>query len=253
MGKIIAVMNQKGGVGKTTTTVNLGIGFKNLGKKPLLVDLDPQANLTSSLGIPHRSLENTIYELLKGEATFEQIVVHANEVDLLPSAVSLSGADIELSSIPGREMLLKEALQERANDYDLIFIDCPPNLGLLTLNALTAANEIFIPIQAEYLPLEGVNFLLETVEIIRKRLNKNLQIAGVIITRYDSRKNLHHEIIDMVRGYFGDKLFKTYIRDNVSLAEAPSFGKDIFSYKPDSFGAKDYENLCQEILKREVI
>jgi chromosome partitioning protein len=253
MGKIIGVMNQKGGVGKTTTTANLGVGLKNLGKKILVVDLDPQANLTSALGLKHRTLEFTIYNLLKDAATFEQVVVCQNGLYVLPSSVSLSGADIELSNIAGRELLLKEALHDISPQFDCILIDCPPNLGLLTLNALTAANELLIPIQAEYLPLEGMSFLLETVEIVKKRLNKDLKIAGVVVTRYDARQNLHREVVEIIRSHFNDKLFHTLIRSNIALAEAPSFGQDIFTYKPDCAGAKDYASLCEEIINREVI
>ena len=253
MGKVICIMNQKGGVGKTTTTINLGAGFKILGKKVLLVDLDSQANLTSSVGLIHRDLEFTIYDLLKGTATFEQVVVFHNQLYVIPASSALSGADLELAGVAGREMLLKEGLVDHTSGFDITLIDCPPNLGLLTLNALTATDEVFIPIHAEYLPLEGVSYLLETVEIVKKRLNRNLVISGVIITRYDSRQKLHREVVDLIRNHFGDKLFDTFIRANISLAEAPSFGRDIFTYKPESSGARDYANLCQEILRREVI
>lgn len=253
MGKILCLMNQKGGVGKTTTTVNLGTGLKNLGKKVLLVDMDPQANLTTAIGLKRQMLEYTIYDLLKDETLVENVVIARNGLHIIPASVALSGADIELSGIAGRELLLKEILDEVVNQFDCILIDCPPNLGLLTLNALTAAHEIIIPVQAEYLPLEGMSFLLETIEIVKKRLNKDLRIAGVIITRYDSRQNLHREIVEIIREHFKDKLFNTFIRTNIALAEAPSFGQDIFTYKPDSSGARDYESLCQEIIKREVI
>lgn len=252
MGKVICVMNQKGGVGKTTTTVNLGAGLKNMGKKMLLIDLDPQANLTASLGID-KNLKYSVYNLLKSETTIKEVMVAQNGLYVIPSAVALSGADLELSTIAGRELLLKEALDSISHEFDGILIDCPPNLGLLALNALTAADGILMPIQAEYLPLEGMSFLMETIDIIRKRLNKTLEIAGVVITRFNSRQQLHKEISEIISSHFGDKLFTTYIRSNVSLAEAPSFGQDIFSYKPDSMGAKDYQSLCEEIIKREVV
>jgi chromosome partitioning protein len=253
MGKVIGITNQKGGVGKTTTTVNLGVGLGNLGKKVLLVDLDPQGNLTSAIGLKNQPYESTIYELLKAEASFEQVSTFHNGVSIIPASVSLSGADIELSTIPGRELLLKEALDKISNRFDCILIDCPPSLGLLTLNALTAADEIFIPLQAEYLPLEGVKILLETIDVVRRRLNKGLKIAGVIVTMYDSRQNLHREVVEIIRNHFGDRVFNTFIRKNVTLAEAPSFGQDIYVYMPNSAGAKDYIELCKEIVKREVV
>ena len=253
MGKIICITNQKGGVGKTTTTLNLGVGLKNFGKKVLLVDLDPQANLTSALGLKNQSFEFSIYDLLKAEAQFDRVVIFQNGVHIIPSSISLSGADIELSSIPGRELLLKEALSSISSRFDVILIDCPPTLGLLTLNGLTAADALLVPIQSEYLPLEGVKFLLETIDIVKKRLNRNLEIAGVIVTLYDSRQNLHREVVEIIRNHFNDKVFHTFIRKNISLAEAPSFGQDIYAYKPGSAGAKDYSDLCKEIIKREVI
>ncbi len=253
MGKVFCMMNQKGGVGKTTTAVNLGVGLQNLGKKMLLIDLDPQANMTSSLGIPSRTLKYSIYDLLKGKAALEEVVVDRNGLCLIPSSIALSGADIEFSSIPGRELLLKEALSGVIENFDGILIDCPPTLGLLVLNALTAAHEVIIPVQAEFLPLEGLSFLMETVEVVRKRLNKNLEISGVVVTMYNSRQNLHKEAIDILQNHFGDKAFKTYIRSNISLAEAPGYGQDIFTYKPDSIGAVDYQRLCKEFIEREVL
>jgi chromosome partitioning protein len=181
------------------------------------------------------------------------VVVFHNGVYIIPSSVSLSGADIELSSIPGRELLLKEAISSISSRFDVILIDCPPTLGLLTLNGLTAAEAILVPIQAEYLPLEGVKFLLDTIDIVKKRLNSSLEIAGIIVTLYDSRQNLHREVVEIIRNHFNDKVFHTFIRKNISLAEAPSFGQDIYAYKPNSAGAKDYSALCKEIVKREVI
>jgi chromosome partitioning protein len=253
MGKIICITNQKGGVGKTTTAVNLGIGLNFHGKKILLVDLDPQASLTSAIGLKNQVFEFTIYDLLKGNALFDQVAVFHDGVWVIPSSISLSGADIELSTLPGRELLLTEVLNQVSRRFDGIIIDCPPSLGLLTLNALTAANAILIPIQAEYLPLEGVKILLETVEIVKSRLNKNLTTAGVIVTLYDSRQTLDREVAELIRQHFKDRVFKTYIRKNVSLAEAPSFGSDIYKYKPDSAGAKDYADLCREVIERGVI
>jgi chromosome partitioning protein len=251
--KVIAITNQKGGVGKTTTTVNLGVGLKSQGKKVLLVDLDPQASLTSAIGLKNREFEWTIYDLLKGKAEIERAVISYNEISIIPSAIALSGADIELATIPGRELLLKEVLDRISGRFDCILIDCPPSLGLLTLNALTASNKIIIPLQAEYLPLEGVKILLDTVDIVKKRLNKSIEIAGVIINMYDPRQILQREVLETIRKRFESKVFNSFIRKNVSLAEAPGFGQDIFNYKPDSPGAKDFTALCREIIDREVV
>lgn len=252
MTKIIALINQKGGVGKTTSTVNIGAGLQKAGKKVLLVDLDPQAHLTYSLGIEAHELENTVYELLKSETRFDQVVVDREGIDVIPASLDLSGAEIELSGIPGRELLLKEGL-ESATAYDYVLLDCAPSLGLLTVNALTTAHEVFIPLHTEFLPLQGMSKLLQTIDIVKKRLNRNIQVTGIIATRFDGRKNLHREVIEKVRNFqdFDQKLFKTFIRENVALAEAPSFGKTIFEHKPDSHGSDDYLNLCQEILNRK--
>lgn len=249
--RIIAVANQKGGVGKTTSTVNIGSGLSKLGKKCLLIDLDPQANLTSSSGFKPHELKITIYQLLKNEANLADVLLKSkNGYSLIPASLELSGAEIELSGIAGRELLLKEAIEENTSKFDYILIDCPPSLGILTLNAFTTANEVFIPLQAEYLATQGMSKLFQTIEIVKKRLNRKIEITGIIATLYDSRKKLNREVIEMVIGHFEDKLFNTYIRDNVSLAEAPSHGQDIFRYKKDSSGAIDYMALSQEILKR---
>ncbi len=252
MGKVICIANQKGGVGKTTTAVNLGMGLELQGKNVLLVDLDPQSSLTSSIGLKNQSFKYTVYDLLKGEAAVDDAALFHNGVQVIPSSIDLSGADIELSGIPGRELLLKEALSGVAGRYDCILIDCPPSLGLLTLNAMTAAHRLIIPIQPEYLPLEGVKMLMETLDIVKKRLNKDLEISGVIVTMYDPRQKLGREVMEIIREYFKEKVFTTYIRKNVSLAEAPGFGQDIYRYKPDSIGAQDYSELCREMIRREV-
>lgn len=249
--RVIALVNQKGGVGKTTSTKNIGAGLTILGKKVLLVDLDPQANLTYSLGIKAHELEKTIYEVLKGEAKAKDAILkQKNGLSVLPASITLSGAEIELSGTAGREFLLKEALSDIFVNYDFILLDCPPSLGLLTLNALTTATEVFIPLQTEYLALHGMSKLLETVNIIKKRLNDKLEITGIIGTLYDSRKKLNNEVISSIKEHFGKKLFKRVIRDNISLAEAPSYGQDIFTYKSDSKGAEDYSELCKEILRK---
>ncbi len=243
-------MNQKGGVGKTTSTVNIGAGLNKLGKRVLLIDLDPQANLTYSLGIQGHDLRKTIYELLKGQISTSDVIVEKNGLQVIPASLDLSGAEIELSGMAGREFLLRESLT-KLSDLDYVLLDCPPSLGLLTLNSLVAADEVYIPVQSEFLALQGMSKLLQTVEIVQKRLNPSLEITGIIGTRYDSRKTLNKEVVQKIQSYFGAKLFKTLIRDNVALAEAPSHGQDIFAYKSDSNGAEDYLKLCKEILKRE--
>ncbi|MBA7491577.1 Sporulation initiation inhibitor protein Soj [subsurface metagenome] len=247
--QIIALINQKGGVGKTTCAINIGAGLNKLNKRVLLIDLDPQAHLTYSLGIPAHELKNTVYELLKGKADPKETIVKRNGLSLVPSSLNLSGAEIEFSGLAGREFLLKEAT-DGLRTFDFVFIDCPPSLGLLTLNALTTTQEVYIPLQTEFLALQGMRKLLETINIVKKRLNKNLEISGIIATRFDGRKNLNKEVVEKIKDYFGNKLFKTLIRDNISLAEAPSFGKTIFEYKSNSYGAKDYLDLCKEIIKR---
>lgn len=250
MARIIALVNQKGGVGKTTSTINIGAALARAGKRVLLVDLDPQGNLTVSLGITAHELTATLYELLKGDVNAPQTIIKG-QYDVIPADIRLSGAELELSSQPGREMILKEALQPIQANYDYILIDCPPSLGLITLNGLTAAQEIFIPLQAEFLALNGMAQLLKTIDAVQKRLNPQLDISGIITTLYDSRKNLNKEVLEKIQQYFPDKAFKTLIRDNVALAEAPSFGKDIFEYRADSNGAEDYKRLSKEIIIQE--
>jgi len=247
--QIIALINQKGGVGKTTCAINIGAGLNKLSKHVLLIDLDPQAHLTYSLGIPAHELKNTVYELLKGTVALKETIIERNGLSLVPSSLNLSGAEIEFSGVAGREFLLKETM-EGLKKYDYVFIDCPPSLGLLTLNALTTAQKVYIPLQTEFLALQGMTKLLETISIVKKRLNKNIEITGIIAMRFDNRKNLNREVVEKIKEYFGNRLFNTLIRDNISLAEAPSFGKTIFEYKSNSYGAKDYLDLCKEIIKR---
>ena len=246
--KTIALTNQKGGVGKTTTTINLGAGLAKLGKKVLLIDLDPQANLTYSLRTHSHRLEKTVYHALRGTASEEEMIIEHNGFDFIPSSLELSGAELELASEPAREGLLKNLiLQLDDYDYDYVLIDCPPNLGLLTLNAFTAVEDIFIVLQSEYLALHGLSKLLDLVKVVQQRLNNKLEVGGIICTLYDSRKNLNKEVVGHIKDYFGPKVFKTIIRDNVALAEAPSHHKTIFEYDGNSAGAQDYFALAKEI------
>jgi chromosome partitioning protein len=248
--KILAFSNQKGGVGKTTTVQNLGKGLSNLGKKVLLVDLDAQGNLTDSYGIDNHSLNKTVYHVLKGNESVKNVIMKSQGVDILPSNLELSGADLEFSSIPGREFLLKDALEE-LYEYDYILIDCPPNLSIMTLNALSAAHKVYIPLQTEYYSIKGMAQLLDSIKLIKKRINHKLELGGVICTMYDRRKNLNKEVKDIIDEYFEGKVLNTQIRENVSLAEAPSKSISIFDYKPNSNGAEDYLNLAKEIIERE--
>lgn len=248
--KIFAFANQKGGVGKTTTVQNLGMGLKNLGKKVLLIDLDAQGNLSDSYGIDLNKLEHTIYDVFKGKKELNNVICEQQGLSIIPSNLELSGADIEFSSIPGREFLLKDALDE-INGYDIVLIDCPPNLGLMTLNALTAADTIYIPLQTEYYSLKGMSQLLDCIKVIKKRINSKLDFGGVICTMYDQRKNLNRDVKELIDDYFEGKVLETVIRENISLAEAPSKSMTIFDYKPASNGAVDYLNLTKEILERE--
>lgn len=249
--RVVCFSNHKGGVGKTCSVCNLGAGLSRRGKKILLIDLDPQANLSLSLGI--KDSEYNIYEVLAGNCKINQAIlnIHPN-LDLVPGTLDLAGAEIEMNSEPGREMLLKQIIEKLEHGYDYVFIDCPPSLGLLTTNALTASDEVFIPLQSQYLAVQGIDKLSQIIDKIKNRLNKPLKIGGVIITQFDSRKILNRDIAEKIEEYFSEEVFKTKIRDNVALAEAPIQGKDIFSYNPKSNGAEDYENLCSEVLARHL-
>lgn len=247
MSKVISLSNHKGGVGKTTSTINIGAGFSKLGKRVLLIDLDPQANLSQSLGIT--SPELTIYGALRGEYKIQPIEI-ASGIDVVASTLDLSGAEVEMSGEAGREYILRELIEPLRGAYDYILIDSPPSLGLLTINALTASDEIFIPLQAQYLALQGLAKLLEVIDKIKRRLNKELRLGGVFITQYDKRKVLNRDVVATIEAHFPEELFKTRVRDNIALAEAPAQGVDIFSYQPKSYGAEDYLNLCKEIIKK---
>ena len=247
MSKVISISNHKGGVGKTTSSINIGAGLNKLGKKILLIDLDAQANLSQSLGLGEEPIN--IYGALKGDYKLQPIEI-LKGLHIIPSTLDLSGAEVELSGEAGREYILKELIEPLKSSYDYIIIDSPPSLGLLTINSFTASDEIFIPLQAQYLAIQGLTKLLEVVEKIQKRLNKKLKIGGVFITQYDSRKVLNRDVLNTIKEHFKEVAFKTIIRDNVALAEAPTQGQDIFRYSPKSYGAEDYLNLCKEIVKR---
>ena len=250
MSKIIAVVNQKGGVGKTTTAVNLSAVLAKKGKKVLLIDEDPQGNATSGLGID-KNVEKSTYDVIVNDSTLDEVVVQTSikNLYLCPSNINLAGAEVELVSMMSRESRLKEKLETIKDNFHYIIIDCPPSLGLLTINSLTAANSLLIPIQCEYYALEGVGQLMNTVNLIKKRLNKELYIEGVVLTMNDARTNLSTQVVNEVKKFFKDNVYKTVIPRNVKLSEAPSFGMPISVYAPMSKGARCYEKLANELLK----
>ena len=251
MGKIIALANQKGGVGKTTTTVNLGTILAKKGKKVLLIDADPQGNATSGLGA-EKEVETSTYDILVNETSIEETIQKTmiKNLKVCPSNMNLAGAEVELVSMMSREYRLKERIEEEKENYDYIIIDCPPSLGLITLNAFTASDSVLIPVQCEYYALEGLEQLMNTVNLVKKHLNKELELEGAVLTMYDARTNLSNQVVKEVKNYFEDKVYKTVIPRNVRLSEAPSFGMPISLYDPKSKGSKCYDKLVKEILKK---
>lgn len=251
MGRIIAIANQKGGVGKTTTSINLSSCLADLGKKVLLVDIDPQGNATSGVGIIKQNLENTVYELFLDECTISECLTKSvvDNLNVLPSNVNLSGAEIDLIGVENREYILKNVLDQIKDLYDYIIIDCPPSLNILTVNAMTAADSVIVPIQCEYYALEGLSQLIHTINLIQDRLNNDLEIDGIVFTMYDSRTNLSSDVVENVKSNVHINIYDTVIPRNVRLAESPSFGLPIHMYDGKSAGAVAYKNLAKEIIK----
>ena len=250
MGKVISVANQKGGVGKTTTTVTLSAILAKKGKKVLLIDADPQGNATSGLGVS-KEVELSIYDVLVGETPIEETIQPTNikNLKVCPSNINLAGAEVELVSMMSREQRLKEKLEEAREYFDFILIDCPPSLGLITLNSFTASDTILIPVQCEYYALEGLGQLLNTVNLVKKHLNKSLELEGALLTMYDARTNLSNQVVKEVKKYFNNKVYKTVIPRNVRVSEAPSYGMPITIFDPYSKGAKSYEKFAKEFIK----
>lgn len=253
MGRIIAVANQKGGVGKTTTSTNLSACLAEKGKKVLLVDIDPQGNATSGVGIDKNDLENTVYDMIIGECSIDECLIKETleNLDVLPSNVNLSGAEIDLIGVDDREFILKKNIDKIKDNYEYIIIDCPPSLNMLTVNAMTTANTVLVPIQCEYYALEGLSQLLHTINLVKERLNPELEMEGVVFTMYDARTNLSLEVVENVKNNLKQSIYKTIIPRNVRLAEAPSHGLPINLYDGKSVGAESYRLLADEVIERE--
>lgn len=253
MGKIIAIANQKGGVGKTTTAVNLSAWLAMLGCRILIIDIDPQGNTTSGLGVNKEAMELCIYNLLLDNAKSEtiKIIDILERLDLIPASIELAGAEIEMVGIENRETLLKQKLNEEKDKYDYILIDCPPSLGLLTINALVAADSVIVPLQCEYYALEGLGQLMNTIKLVQQKMNKELIIEGVVLTMFDGRTNLSIQVVDEVKKYFKDKVYKSIIPRNIRLSEAPSHGKPVMLYDRRSKGSERYHELAREVMGLE--
>ena len=255
MGRIIAIANQKGGVGKTTTAINLAACLAEAGKKILAIDLDPQGNMTSGLGVDKNEVENTVYQLMLDECTIKESMVHTvvDNLELIASNVNLAGAEIELLGIADKEYILKNAVDYIKEDYDFIIIDCPPSLNMLTVNAMTTANTVLVQIQCEYYALEGLSQLIHTINLVQERLNPELDIEGIVFTMYDVRTNLSNQVVANVKENLDAKIYQTMIPRNIRLAEAPSYGIPINMYDTKSAGAESYRNLAKEVIERKDI
>ena len=253
MGRIIAVANQKGGVGKTTTSINLAACLAEKGKKVLAVDMDPQGNLTSGLGVDKDSVEKSIYELIIGEVDIKEVINKEvlENLDIIPTSIDLSAAEIELIGVDDKEYILRNAIDQVKDQYDFVIIDCPPSLSMLTINAMTTADSVIVPIQCEYYALEGLSQLIHTLELVKDRLNSKLEIEGVVFTMYDARTNLSLQVVENVKDNLQQNIYKTIIPRNIRLAEAPSYGLPINKYDPKSTGAESYMRLADEVIERE--
>ena len=254
MGRIIAIANQKGGVGKTTTAINLSACLAEAGQKVLIIDIDPQGNTTSGFGLSKTEIENTVYEVILKECNIKDAIVKnvvLDNLDILPSNVNLAGAEIDLIDVENREYTLKESISEIRENYDYIILDCPPSLSMLTVNAMTAADTVLVPIQCEYYALEGLTQLIHTINLVKKKLNPDLELEGVVFTMYDSRTNLSLQVVENVKDNLKQNIYKTIIPRNIRLAEAPSHGLPINLYDPKSSGAESYKLLAEEVMARE--
>ena len=253
MGRIIVVANQKGGVGKTTTSINLAACLAEKGKKVLAVDMDPQGNLTSGLGVDKDSVEKSIYELIIGEVDIKEVINKEvlENLDIIPTSIDLSAAEIELIGVDDKEYILRNAIDQVKDQYDFVIIDCPPSFSMLTINAMTTADSVIVPIQCEYYALEGLSQLIHTVELVKDRLNSKLEIEGVVFTMYDARTNLSLQVVENVKDNLQQNIYKTIIPRNIRLAEAPSYGLPINKYDPKSTGAESYMRLADEVIERE--